>query len=380
MSAISGCDVSTLTLCIIGGYFTTLIIVSPRPLADVTVSNIGHISVAEQINLILRIFTAVVIFYILFITTRSSKAVVHGGGQDKRLFQLVKGGVIEGIVEPGANGAILVRGGIGIGGCTAHVGIPVAVRALVDLILIGLRIKDHIAKQGGYVAALVDDRPGDRLKLEPIHMLRVVTVCPLRAGGIGFISTLRAVIGHIHTTVSSAAGSNILIPHIRLFLTPIIIAVRCPGAAILGSRQSACLLVQMLFDRGRIAYKPGLRIPAEIDLVALSRVKLLRDAANAALAACILMRNDRLFYIGGMIATRAGHVGIPADVKAVLLAGGVRDLIVPEGGLLHAARIRAGRAGGIRIPADLSTGGLLCLIVYVGVRVPSDDDGGDDAV
>ena len=212
-----GVHVQPLALRVIGGLFLTKRIVIGRA-AVIAVSDVEHIRATEQVHLILRDATHAILGVVFFGISRACQGVVNGGGENERLFQLVEGGVIEGIVEPGADRAVFIFVCIRARRGAVRVGIPEVVRSLIHLILEGLRVKDHIAKQGGDVAVLVDDRPGDGLELKPVYVFRAVAVCGLVTVGI-IDRPFRPRLCHIDTAVGCAVVGDILIPHIMLYLS-----------------------------------------------------------------------------------------------------------------------------------------------------------------
>ena len=84
---------------------------------------------------------------------------------------------------------------------------------------------------------------------------------------------------------------------------------------------------------------------------------------------CILINNPLpgvvqygLLCIGGVIAARAGHIGIPADFGAGGCLCLVSNFVMAQGGLLCIGGVVAARAGYVGIPADFGTSGCLCLV------------------
>ena len=72
--------------------------------------------------------------------------------------QIVKGGIVESVVQPSANGAL---------------------RVIMGVFVKFLRVKNHIAQEQYHTVCLVQHRPRDWLILEPIHRIYFITVAVL---------------------------------------------------------------------------------------------------------------------------------------------------------------------------------------------------------
>ena len=219
-------------------------------------------------------------------------------------------------------------------------------------------IQDHIAEQHHSAALLRKDRPGDRLKLEPIRSSRVIFVFALIIGLGGVRHTVRTVFHKIHAAVGIAVIRNIPIPHIVARSAVLVaVAVRDPRACVLLGGKCAREGVQcVLVGGGHVC----LRIRAKTDRVSFTGVdgRLIgTDRASVSgvvvvLAFVCLMRASR---------TRTGVVMGVCRPRPFGREG------VTKGFLLLIGRTGADRADGVGIPTDLGTGGGFCFVARVGM-------------
>ena len=85
------------------------------------------------------------------------------------------------------------------------------------------------------------------------------------------------------------------------------------------------------------------------------------------------MSLGRDLCVGGVATVGAGHIGIPADLSAGGILCLVGDFAMRHDCLLHIGGVVAARAGHISVPADLSTGGSLRSVGHFVMAQCSDD-------